>query len=234
MDEHGDPVPKYFHKHYRNSAKPIGLGILGGMGPKTIAHVSAATYKIIMSIQEATEYKEIWEEIFEPEAELIRLINIDMRDPVFSTRGTKRFRYETPMAMVRPNCSFAACSNGSILQSPSAEGGMLAVIAISKACYDPDSTSILKGNFFPYAWVHDECVGDVVADPVIATQVAEELERIMCESLNKVLPDVKCAADSALMLVWSKQADEFRNKDGNLVPWEVGKDEKLAKELNYV
>lgn len=234
VDDQGEPVKKYFHKHYRNSAKPIGLGILGGMGPKTIAHVSAATYKIEMSIDEAKEYKAIWEEIFKPEAALIQRINREHKDPMFSTRKDSRYRYDTPMGMVRPNCSFAACSNGDILQSPSAEGATLAVIAVAKAAYGYASKSILKDNFKPWAFVHDEILGDVPADPAIATAVAKELERVMCEELKKICPDVKCAADSALQITWNKNAEDFINEDGHLVPWEVSYDEELAKELNYV
>ena len=234
IDEKGNPVPKYFHAHYRNSAKPIGLGILGGMGAKTIAHVSAADYGIEMSISEAEEYKAIWERIFAPEAELVRMINKEMKDYDFSTKKKSKFKYETPMGMVRPNCSFAACSNGFILQSPSAEGATLAVIEVAKACWSPNSTSILKGNFHPWAFVHDEILGDVTADPEIATKVAKELERIMCECLNKVLPNVSCAADSALSLNWDKKAKDVFNADGLLVPFEVLKNEILAEQLNYV
>jgi hypothetical protein len=36
-----------------------------------------------------------------------------------------------------------------------------------------------------------------------------------------------------LMIEWSKKAFDVYNKEGYLVPWEVTKDEKLAKELNY-
>ena len=216
------------------SAKPIGLGILGGMGAKTIAHVSAASYGIEMSIEEAEEYKAIWEEIFAPEAELIKLINRDLKDHDFSTKKKSKFKYSTPMGMVRPNCSFAACSNGFILQSPSAEGATLAIIEVAKACWSPTSTSILKGNFHPWAFVHDEILGDVTADAEIATAVARELERIMCECLNKVLPNVTCAADSALMLTLNKKAKDVYNEDGHLIPFEVLKDEILAKKLNYV
>lgn len=223
---------KKFHKFYRNSAKPIGLGILGGMGPKTIAHVSAATYKIEMSIEDAEEYKAIWEEIFEPEATLVKMINKNNKDPMFSTRDKSKFKYETPMGMVRPNCSFAACSNGDLLQSPSAEGMMLSIIQVSTDCYDPESTSFLKGNFKPWAAIHDEVCGDVIADPVIATAVAKELERVMCENLNKICPDIKCSADSALMIVWDKRAEDFYNEDGHLVPWETTHNKELATELN--
>lgn len=234
VDDKGNPVKKMFWKHYRGSAKPIGLGILGGMGPKTIAHVSGATYKIDMTIREAEEYKAIWEEIFQPEAELIRRINLEKKDPQFSTRKKPRFRYVTPMGMVRPNCSFAACSNGDILQSPSAEGATLACIAVGRACYDPTSTSILKDNFKPWAFVHDEILGDVVASPEIATKVATELERVMCEALKVICPDINPSADSALQIEWNKSADRFVNRDGYLVPWEVKFNKELAKELNYV
>jgi len=233
VDDQGKPVPKKFWKHYRNSAKPIGLGLLGGMGAKTIAHVSAAQYGIDMTPEEAQEYKQIWEEIFWPEAQLLKNVNKEMKDPMFSSRKKDKFKYETPFGMVRPNCSYAACANGSILQSPSAEGATLAVINVAKACYDPTSTSILKGNFKPWAFVHDEILGDVIAVPEVADAVATELETIMCDALKVVFPDLKPNADSALMITWSKAADEFYNEDGHLVPWEVTYDEDLAKELNY-
>mgnify|MGYP001067835030 CR=1 FL=1 len=156
-----------------------------------------------------------------------------MVDYDFSTKKKKKFKYSTPMGMVRPNCSFAACSNGFILQSPSAEGATLAVIEVAKACWSPTSTSILKGNFHPWCFCHDEILGDVIADPVIATQVAEELERIMCECLQKVLPNITCAADSALQTMWDKNAEDEYDVDGNMIPWQVTKNEDLAKELKW-
>lgn len=234
LDDKGQPVPKMFFKFYRNSAKPIGLGILGGMGAKMIAHVSGATYKIHMTPEEAQEYRNIFDEIFYPESQLLQMVNSDMIDREFSTRKKKRFRYITTMGMVRPNCSYASCANGSILQSTSAEGATLACIEIAKASYCTKSTSILKGNFKPWGFVHDEFLGDVVADPKIATLVAKEVERIMVESLQKVCPDLQPSAESALMIDWSKEAEKFVNKDGYLVPYEVKKNEALAKELNYI
>ena len=204
------------------------------MGAKTIAHVSAANYGIEMSISEAEEYRDIWCEIFWPEAQLLNHINKELVDYDFSTKKKKKFKYTTPMGMVRPNCSYAAAANGFILQSPSAEGATLAIIEVAKACWSPNSTSILKGNFHPWAFVHDEICGDVTADPEIATQVAKELEDIMCRCLNTILPNVSCAADSALMLAWNKKAKDVFNKDGHLVPFEVLKDEILAQQLNYV
>jgi hypothetical protein len=220
------------------------------MGAKTIAHVSGATYKIDMSPEEAKEYDDIWTEIFAPEAQLLKLVNSDMIDHVFTSRSKKKFTYTTPMGMVRPNCSYAACANGSILQSPSAEGATLACINVGKAAHcdtyyrqsDKSSkrklelvnnNSILRNNFKPFAFVHDEILGNVIACPETATAVAKELEKVMVDSLMEICPDITPSADSALMIEWSKKAFDVYNKEGYLVPWEVTKDEKLAKELNY-
>lgn len=233
VDDQGNPVPKYFFDFYRNSAKPIGLGRLGGMGAKTVAHVSGATYKINMSQEEAKEYCDLWSNIFGPEDELLRMVNRDMKDVMFSSKKKSKFRYETPMGMVRPNCSYAACANGSILQSPSAEGATLACIDVGKKAYDKAEGHMFYGNFFPWAFVHDEILGDVVADASTATAVAKELEKLMIDNLKLICPDINPSADSALMISWSKKAKDVYNKDGLLVPWEVTKDNKLAKELNY-
>ena len=225
---------KSFYKGYRTSAKPIGLGILGGMGSRMIAHVSAATYKIEMSVEESEEYKAIWEEIFEPEAYMIKLINKEHKDHEFSTKKKPKFKYVTPMGLVRPNCSFTACSNGHLLQSPSAEGATRSVIEIGKACFDPNSKSILKGNFLPFDFVHDENIGDVVADPEIATACANEVQKLMSEALRVPCPDIVNRAEATIMLNWSKEADELRNKDGYLIPWECKSDPELAERYGYV
>lgn len=245
-DDKGNPVPKDFFKHYRTSAKPVGLGILGGLGCKTLAQL-AVTQGIMMTEQDAKEYKEIWETIFHPEARLLQYVKDECKDYENSSKADRKFTYTTTMGMVRPNCTYASCTNGRNLQSNSAEGATRAIILTSRAAYDPcfdkynpdDTTpgvnnSVMFGNFFPWGFIHDEVMGDVVADPKIATSVATLLEEIMVEGLLEICPDVRSSADSALMIEWSKKADEYRNIHGQLIPWECSYDKELAKELEYV
>lgn len=232
-DIDGNQLPRMFYGHYRNSAKPIGLGKLGGMGPRMIAHVSGATYKIEMTEEEAREYDEIWQEIFAPEAHMLKLITKEHKDPIFSFKDNSRFKYETPMGLVRPNCTFTACANGSLLQSPSAEGATKSVIRIARATKSPTSKSILKGNYIPWDFVHDENVGDVIANPKIATEVAGEVTKHMEDSLREICPDIKNKAEATMMLEWSKSAKELRNKDGHLIPWECKNNKELGERYGY-
>lgn len=228
----GEPVldykgnPKDWWKHYRTSSKPVGLGILGGMGPATIANVSIKTHKFEMTDEEAKAYRDIWREIFPDDAELLsyRILK-SMKDYENYTKENQRYVYTTCMGLRRPNCTYTMATNGINLQSNSAEGATLSTAVVSRNSYDKTRGSILHGNYKPWAFVHDEILGNVKADPKIATAVAKEQERIMVDGLKSICPDINPSADSALMLTWSKDAEEARNEEGYLIPWDLNKEE---------
>ncbi len=211
---------KDFWNHYRKSSKPVGLGVLGGMGPATIAEVSNTVYKFSMSQEQAKQYREVWRMIFPDEAQMLKSIPKRLKDYKHSSKGDDRYVYTTAMGLRRPNCSYTASANGDMLQSNSAEGATMGCMWVSDESYNPTSTSILRHNFKPWGFIHDEICGDVIANREVATRVSERVVKLLVQSLSQICPDVTPSATAELMLVWSKQAYEVRDKNGLMYPYE--------------
>ena len=228
-----------FFKKFRTLAKPTGLGFPGGMGPATVQGVAMGTYGIKEPLQVFKDIRGFWKSLYPDMKQHLDDINNNRRDPRNSPRtriddvtGKKEsydtYRYTTPLGMWRSGCSYTACANGLALQSPGAEGALQAVINVVRACYDPTMESILYGGkYIPTAFIHDEILGEVKDCPQ-RQEIIREKERLMCEGLDTVTPDVKTGVESALMERWSKYADPVFNDNGDLIPWKP-KEEKNGK-----
>jgi hypothetical protein len=217
---------KDFFSHYRKSSKPVGLGILGGMGPATIAEVSNTVYKFHMTQEQANQYREVWRAIFPDEAAMLKSIPKRLKDRKHSVKGDDRYVYTTEMGLRRPNCSYTAAANGDMLQSNSAEGATMGCMWISDESYNPTSKSILRHNFKPWGFIHDEICGDVVANRQLATKVSERVVELLITSLRQICPDITPTATAELMLIWSKDAYEVRDENGFMIPYEHGDNAK--------
>jgi len=213
-----------FFKHYRTFAKPTGLGYPGGLGADTFRAYAKGTFGIDVDLETAKRLKDIWKRTL-PEAEMFfRYINEDAVDDlngpktytaeVFDdetgewkkVRKTQdRYRYTTPMGMVRMGCDYCAACNGLGLQSPSGEGAKLAVFETVRECYDPTQKSPLSGKVFPLMFIHDEIVGEVV-DSDEATSLVNHFASIMVKCMECITPDVPAKAEPVLMTRWDKFA----------------------------
>lgn len=217
------PDGKYrsFWKHFRTFAKPTGLGYPGGLGPKTFIGYAKSPYGVIVDFDTATQLREIWKETL-PEAPMwLKHINKDCVDPYHvgsaddNGRIRDQFIYKSPFGLVRPNCSYCAAANGKGLQSPSANGALLAQTEVQAECEFGD----LKGYAWPMGFIHDEIIGEVVADPDLAGGICEYIGEIMVKCMRKVTPDVKAAVECALMTEWDKRAEPNYDEQGRLIPW---------------
>ena len=223
---------KDFWNHYRKSSKPTGLGVLGGMGPATIAEVSNTVYKFHMTQEQANQYREVWRSIFPDEAAMLKSIPKRLKDRKHSRKGDDKYVYETVMGLRRPNCSYTASANGSMLQSNSAEGATMGCMWVSDESYNPTSKSILRHNFKPWGFIHDEICGDVIANRSIATKVSERVVELLVNALSSICPDVTPSATAELMLVWSKAAYEVRDDSGLMYPYEHDPKNKTFENFN--
>ncbi len=240
----GDPY-NYF-KYWRTFAKPIGLGIVGGMGYKTLAKTAKIMYSFIMTDEEAKEAKAIDLKVLPEVAKYLDHIKKDNVDYANSKKRNKkelvemtddagnpyieevektyydcRYVYTTPLGLRRPACNFTQCANGEALQSPSTEGVQVAIHLICKETFT-NPESVLYGNtHFLTGIIHDEIVGDVVADAPVAHAVITELMELLDLGLEYVCEGVKSASDPALMMVWSKAAYDKKNEDGHYVPYDL-------------
>lgn len=206
-----------FYAHWRKFAKPTGLGYPGGLGAATMVEYAKATYDVQVTIEEAEVLKELWFKTFPEMREYFRYIN-QIGD------ANDEFRYVTPMGMVRAGATYCAAANGIGLQSRTAEGAKMAVFEVVRASYDWTKKSILYGQGWPLAFIHDEIILEIKEDRLMS-DVADEAARIWRESMQRIMPDIPVRAEPALMRRWNKKAETVRDASGRLQVWEEPKDE---------
>lgn len=200
-------------KFYRTLAKPTGLGYPGGLGPRKFRAYAKSTYGVEVTLEEATQLRDLWFFIYPEHKQYLQHIN-SMEDP----QNIGFFCYSTPMQMFRAGATYCAAANGWGLQSPSAEGAFGAVWESTQAMYDWTQESILFGCR-PLAFIHDEILMEL-PDDGLAHERAFELAEIMKKSMQRVLPDVTITAEPALMRRWYKEAEPSYDESGRLIPWE--------------
>lgn len=203
-----DSEEKKLFKWYRKYAKPGSLGLVGGLGIGTFIKYSKASYKIVVTEQEAIKIKDTWFLVYPEMRQYFNYIN--------RLGNNDEYCYVSPMGMVRRGASYCAACNGVAMQSPSAEGAKIAVFNAVRACYDKSRNSVLQGAF-PLAFIHDEILMECIEE--IAHEQAHELSKIMVEALQVVFPDMKIKAQPVLMRRWKKDIDPVY-KNGRLIPVE--------------
>ncbi len=208
-----------FFKKYRTFAKPTGLGYPGGLGPATFIQYAKATYGLVITKDMAVALRNIWRNTFPEMADYHKWVNTSCEDPHNTdSHGKNLYAYRTPMGMYRAGCTYCAVANGAALQSPSAEGALLGVFNIVRACYDPTMNSILYGVFRPIMFIHDEIVGELPdVEPEAVNEYVLEVESIMIEAMRAATPDVEPRCESVLMRRWDKFANPTRDAEGRLV-----------------
>lgn len=219
LEEHPEEHVRKFFKHYRTFAKPTGLGYPGGLGEKTFIQYAKATYGIIVDMPMAKALRQVWKQTFPEMVSYHKWVNEACQDP-FNTdkHGKPLYAYSTPMGMYRAGCTYCAVANGAALQSPSAEGALIGLFNIVRACYDPAMGSPLYGVFRPIMFIHDEIVGELPDDvPEVTNELVNEIKRLMVESMRIVTPDVEPRAEAVLMRRWDKFAEPTYNEAGLLV-----------------
>jgi hypothetical protein len=210
------------YKKYRKFAKPTGLGYPGGLGPDTFMQYAKATYGVTVDRDTAKTLREIWRNTFPEMVQYHKWVN-EQTDP----RHSGEYSYTSPMGMYRAGCMYCACANGAALQTPSAEGALLAVWNVVRASYDPTMGSPLYGKFRPICFIHDEIIGEIPDDTDWDEQ-AQELTTIMVAAMRVITPSVKAGANAVLMRRWSKDAEPTYDEAGLLTVWEPKPKEKSS------
>lgn len=223
MELKDDPATVDIYKKYRKFAKPTGLGYPGGLGPKTFIQYAKATFGVQVDMDTATQLREIWREAFPEMVKYHEWINtqIDPNHVDVDADGqkAKRYCYTSPMGMYRANAAFCAAANGKALQTPSAEGALLAVFNVVRASYDPTMGSVLYGVFRPILFIHDEIIGEISEESNYGL-LADELTCIMARAMMVITPNVSASANAVLMRRWSKDAEPVYDEAEQLMVWE--------------
>lgn len=209
-----------FFARYRTFAKPTGLGFPGGLGAATFVDYAKATYGVDLVKQTgsrtaaedlAKRFKEVWFEAY-PEFRLY----FDWVNSCIDPNNPEKYSYVSPLGMVRSGASYCAAANGAALQTPSAEGALIAVWETVRRCYDKSLNSLLLGCR-PLAFIHDQQIVEVPDDSK-AHDRTMEISQIMIDSMKLILPDMQVRTEALLMREWHKEAKPVF-KDGKLVPW---------------
>jgi DNA polymerase I-like protein with 3'-5' exonuclease and polymerase domains len=217
-----EEVSKFF-KHYRNFAKPVGLGFPGGLGPDTMVSFARQTYGVILTAEQAGDFRDMWRDVY-PEMPLyFDWLNSQTDDYNDSDgdgwKSSKLYTYTSAMGMARRGASFCAAANGYVMQTPGGEAAKAAVIMVSRECYDPSMESVLFGCR-PIAFVHDQIIGETTKDETLWHAQAMRVRDIMCEAAKGPLPDIEMRSDDAhLTSVWTKSSEPCFDENQNLIPW---------------
>jgi len=240
LKKHEDENLSELYDKYRKFAKPTGLGYPGGLMPRTFIAYAKKLYGLVVDFDTAKLLREVWLQVYPEMDQFFDWVKNNCEDnrngPV--KRKVKRkiegeikefeidsplYAYTSPLGLHRAGCTFTEVANGIGLQSPSADGALIAVMNVSRACYDTSLGSILLDDangvrYRPQAFIHDEILGIIRLDDN-THEIAEEVARIMEASMKEVCPDVSIRTDKALMLRWHRDAEPVKGPDGRIALW---------------
>lgn len=151
-----------------------------------------------------------WKQIAEGRAGSVKALSESVR----LRRGSPELRRAVmpglaaviPTGRVRADCSYTERHNWPF-QALAADGAKLALYALARAGYRVA------------AFIHDEVLVEV-PERDDYRDVAEDISRIMIESMRKVCPDVAIRTEYAVMRRWRKDAKAVYDENGRLMPFE--------------
>lgn len=241
-DKSAGPEGNKFFKHFRKLAKPTGLGYPGGLGPEKFVKYAKATYGEVITLETAKMLRDAWRQTFPEAVDYFKYINQECLDPfnepslsedkaTGKVRRNTKYAYRSPMGMYRAGANYCAACNGLGLQTPTAEGILLAGLRIMAAAYDWSTPTILSADdkgrpCIPLMEIHDEYVFEIREDDRI-TERALYICGIMEASMREITPDVRVTAQPSLMRRWNKNAEPVWDSAGNLKIWEPEKKETV-------
>ena len=215
-----------FYKKYRTLAKPTGLGYWGGLGAARFVGYSKSSFGIEVEEETAKTLKEVWKETFPETVEYFKWVTSSLKDPShpvlsYDDFGKPRegYAYSSPLGMWRAACAYTEACNGNALQTPTADGAMIAIWSVVRACHDPSADNQALYGCRPVNFLHDEILIEI-PDDAYAHDRAMEVSRLMVESMKQIFQVLPVKAEPALMRRWHKEADPVYGSDGRLIPWE--------------
>jgi len=197
-------------KHFRNLAKPVGLGYPGGLAEKTMSVFAKTVYRVLIEEHEAAELKDLWLHIYPEMVDYFQWVrgSRDFRNQ--NDDGDYKYCYTTPgFRRFRAGATYCATSNGMSMQSLSADGAKRSVCWIARAC----AGALPQGNPFRIldacyhqTFIHDEHIVALPPDPLV-TERAMAIAQLMTHAMSIHMPDVHLSAEPALMRRWRKSAE---------------------------
>lgn len=209
----GTDAERKCFKRYRNTAKPVGLGFPGGLGPRKMAYKIFPQYDLEATVEECQELRMLWLDAYPEMRAYFRHVQETLLDPATGLHWYEFAGFE------RRACTYTAAANGGAMQTPGAFVAKMALAMLDRAIHDPSARSILYGAARLVGFFHDEVLLEV-PDDAAAHDRAEEVGRIMVEAEAVYCPDVRGEAVPLLTRRWCKDAEPRRDAWGRLVSWE--------------
>lgn len=203
------------YKFWRTLAKPVGLGLPGGLGVATMRSMAFSVYGIRITMEQAEKARELWLDLFPEARRYLKQWIYSAKDSDNSDEeGKPLFQYTSLGGLTRKGCTYTAACNGNALQTPAAEGLKLTVFKFMQACMDPNSP--LYGAEI-LAVIHDEILYQVpIYVDYSKTEAAfAEAERIMVKYMSEYL-GIAVKVETEVFFRWMK----YVPKDA---PWANGR-----------
>lgn len=217
-------------KSARQMSKAANFGYPGGLGAASFASYAKASYKVLISEQEAKRLKNLWLSRWPEMGLYFQRINrnINAGQIRMTEDGPeKTFQLEQPVSgRLRGGAGYCDGCN-SYFQGRTADGAKWALFCVTMEAilgYSPLwptawGVSPLYG-YHPVILAHDEIVLEGSEEPVRATAAADRLSHCMVEAMQEHIPDIVILAEPAIMRLYSKDAESIRQEDGTLSIWE--------------
>jgi len=197
-------------KHFRNLAKPVGLGYPGGLGEDTLTVFAKTVYKVDISPSEAAELKDLWFHVYPEMVDFFAYVRKSKDRASKDDEGDFKYCYVTPgFNRFRAGATYCATANGLAMLSLSADGAKRAMCWAARACsggVDPSNPYRILEDCSLLSFIHDELLVAIPDDP-LATERSVAITALMEQSMQIHMPDVRITAEPALMRRWRKGAE---------------------------
>lgn len=199
-------------KEYRQLAKALNFGLPGGLGAATFVAYAAATYNVHITEDKSRDLKVIWMKKWR-EARLYFAHISTLSD----RGGENGFVVTLPRTgFVRGGCRYTSGAN-TYFQGLAARGAKEALFDVAEECYVTEDSPLYGCR--PVMFLHDEIIVEVPAERQAAHEASMRLVEVMVAAMRRFTPDVKVAAEPALMDRWRKEAEPVWGTDGVLELW---------------
>lgn len=209
----GTKKERAFFKRYRTTAKPVGLGFPGMLGPRKMAYSIFPGYNLQATEKECAAFRDLWKDAYPEMALYFDHIKVGRRDG-------NSYWYESWGGFKRVGCTINAAANGEAMQTPGALLAKVALAMVDREERDPSQGSILYGRSRLCLFVHDELMARTPDDET-APFVAERYGQLMHAAIYVVAPDIAPSIEMEPVLCdrWLKAAEPVEGPFGQLGVW---------------
>ena len=190
----------------RQQSKACNFGYPGGLGVETLVDY-AKGWGIEITPERARELREAWLQAWPEMREFFRYVSNLVGDE-YGTVTIPQSKFQ------RALCKYTDACN-CYFQTLAAHASKSALWEVTKRCFTERGSALYGSR--PVLFLHDEII--LETPEKYGHEAAQELERVMVESMEIWTPDIPSAASATLMSRWSKNAKRIEDREGRLIAW---------------